>query len=365
VLGDETGLGASGNKTVVQGVQAGVAWAKTQGYNFNYVVGDTQTSPAGALSAAQKLVEQNHVFAVVANSSLTFAAANYLKQHNVPVVGVAEDASEWQVDPNMFSVYGAIHTNLVTTTVGQFFKMEGSTSVGSLGYGISPASAEAAKGAGVSAETVGLKAGYVNGNFPFGSTNVAPIALAMKAAGVDGFTASVDPNTGFALITALRQNGVDLKAALLPTGYGGDLQQAGPGAIQEGQNVYFGNGYEPIEMNTPATQQFATFLKQVGVTGDPTYSEYNGYASMILLVQGLQAAGSKPTQASLIQSLSGIHSFDAGGLFGNHPVDINNRTDYAGACQWITKLQGQTFKLVSGADPICGTVIQGRTVSPS
>jgi hypothetical protein len=118
-------------------------------------------------------------------------------------------------------------------------------------------------------------------------------------------------------------------------------------------------------MNTPATQQFSTYLKQAGVNTDPTYSEYNGYASMILLVQGLQGAGSKPTQASLVQALSGIHSFDAGGLFGDHPVDINNRTDYAGACEWITKLQGQSFQLVPGADPICGNVIAGKTVSPA
>ncbi len=36
----------------------------------------------------------------------------------------------------------------------------------------------------------------------------------------------------------MRQNGSNfLKAALMPTGYGGDLAQAGPGALQTAQGV--------------------------------------------------------------------------------------------------------------------------------
>ena len=72
----------------------------------------------------------------------------------------------------------------------------------------------------------------------------------MKKAGVNGFTATTDPNTAFSLITALRDSGVNIKAAMLATGYGGDLAQAGPGALNAAQNVYFGLGYEPVEMQT-------------------------------------------------------------------------------------------------------------------
>jgi ABC-type branched-subunit amino acid transport system substrate-binding protein len=368
VLTDITGPASSGNKSSVQGVEAGIAWAASNGYHFKYVVADTQTSPTAALSAAQKLVEQDHVFAVVADSALTFAAANYLTQHKIPVIGFAEDSSEWQTATNMFSVTGALHTNQVATTFGQFFHMEGVTNLGTLGYSISPASSEAAKAASVSAGATGIKTGYLNASFAFGSTNVEPVALAMKSAGVDGFTAATDPNTAFALITALRQLGVNLKAALLATGYGGDLLQGGPGAVQEAQNVYFGLGWEPIEMHTAATEQFANALKSVGVNGDPTVAEYAGYTSVLLLVQGLQGAGSNPSRASLISGLSGIHSFSAGGLYGTHTLDINNRTGIVSGvdnCYWVTQLAGSTFKLVNGADPICGTVIAGKTVSPS
>ena len=362
-----TGISASSNKSSVQGFEAGINYAATQGYDIKYVVADTTSSPAGALSAAQKLVDQDHVLVVLADSGFTFAAAPFLQAHGIPVVGTAQDASEWTTDKNMFSSYGAIHTNEVSTTEGSIFKLLGATKIGSLGYSISPSSAEAAKAVAVSAEAVGLKAPYVNSTFAYGGTDVEPVALAMKADGVDGVTTATEPNTAFALISALRQNGADIKAAVLSDGYGADTLQAGPGALQSAQDVYFILAYEPVQMNTPATQQFVTALKNVGVTNVPSEAEYNGYLSVLLLLQGLQAAGSNPTHASLITALSGIHAFTAGGLFGTHTMDINNRTDIIGGpdnCEWVTKLVGTNFQLVPGADPVCGTNT-GKTVSAS
>ena len=368
ILTDLTGPAASGNQTSPMGVQAGAVVAKKDGYTIKYVVADTATSPSGALTGAQKLVEQDHVLAVVAVSSLAFSAASYLTSQGVPVVGVAEDGPEWITSKNMFSVFGPLDLTKVATTTGDFFKMEGVTNVAALGYSVSPSSSEAAKAAGASAQNAGLKVGYLNSAFPFGSTNVAPVALQMKSAGVNGLTTETDPNTAFALIAALRQAAANPKVALLPTGYGGDLQQAGPNALQEAQNVYFLSSFEPVEMHTAATTEFQDALKSVGINHDPTYAEYAGYTSVLLLVQGLQAAGANPTQAGLIHALSGITAFTAGGLFGSHHLDMSQRNNVVlgvDNCYWITKLSGSTFDLVPNADPICGTVIPGKTISAS
>ncbi len=365
LLTDATGLGASGNASSVQGMEAGQQLAKRDGYNLKFVVGDTATSPTTGLSAGQSLVEQHHVLAVVAVSSLTFAAAPFFKAQGTPVVGVAEDASEWQTDSNMFSVYGIPKTSLVNTGDGLYLKSQGVTNLGSIGYAISPSSAEAAEGAADSAEKAGIKAGYVNAAFPFGSTNVAPIALAMKSAGVNGLTAATDPNTAYALIAALKQDGVKLKAVLLATGYGGDVtNQASPAEVQAAQGVSFENPYEIQELNTPATKQFAADLKAAGIKGLPTQSEYNAYVSVGMLMQALKAAGNNPTQAAIITQLAKIHTWNALGLFGNHPIDLTNRTNYSGGCFWVGKLVGKNFELVPGAEPLCGKTIPGETVSP-
>lgn len=368
VLTDVTGPASSGNKSSVKGVKAGTYLASRNGYTIKYEVGDTASNPATTLAAAQKLVTQKHVIAVVAVSSLTFAASSYLTAHRVPVIGAGEDASEWITSKNMFSVFGALHTTKVATTTGKFLKARGVTNLAAIGYSISPISSEAAKAQAESARAAGIKVGYLNAAFPFGSTNVAPIVLAMKKAGTDGFVATIDPNTAFALITGLRQAGVNIKAAFLPTGYGGDLLQAGPGALNAAQNVYFSLGYEPVEMGTAATKQFASDLKSAGVNEDPTHAEYDAYASVGLLVQALKAAGTSPTSASVITALSNIHDFNALGLFGSHKLDINDRDNLVVGvdnCLWVTKLQGKTFTQVPGADPVCGEVVPGKTVSPS
>jgi hypothetical protein len=82
-----------------------------------YVVADTETSPGGALTAAKKLVQEDHMFAVVANSVLTFAAANFLTSQGIPVLGSAQDGPEWVTSRNMFSVFGRADTTKVATTV--------------------------------------------------------------------------------------------------------------------------------------------------------------------------------------------------------------------------------------------------------
>lgn len=370
VLTDRTGPGASTSSTSSKGVEAGIGVAAGKGYKIKYVVADTGSSPAGALTAAQKLVTREHVFAVIALSGLTFAASGYLTAHHIPVVGAAIDSTEWITSRNMFSITGTQDFTKVISTYGLAFKKIGITNLGTLGYGPVPGSAAAAKGAAISATTAGIKVGYLNPQFPLFSTDVGPVALAMKDARVDGLITSVQTNVSFGLISALRRQGVNLKGALLPTGYGGDLVQGGPGAVQAAQGVYFLATFEPVEMHTPATERFMNALRtHAGVTGQPTFAEYLGYAAIDAFVTGLKATGPHPTQASFITTMLNIKNYSADGLYGSHTIGftMNQRGKSAGAdnCFWLTRFSGTTFHLVDGADPICGTILPGKTVSAS
>lgn len=294
VLSDQTGPAASESATTVSGVKAGIGVAATMGYKIKYIAADTATSPTQALTGAQQLVEQDHVFAVIGGSALLFSAAPYLTSNGVPVVGAAFDSSEW-LSPssyNMFSVIGNQDFTKVYTTTGLFLKGQGVTNLGSVGYSASPSSAAAARASAASAEAAGIKSGYLNDSFPFGSTNVAPVALAMKSAGVNGLVADTEPSTVFALATALEQQGVHLKATMLPTGGGGDLINSGPTAIQAAQGADFLSDFEPPEMHTSATEALQNALATyAGVHTDPTFAEYIGYLSVLGLVQGIQGAG--------------------------------------------------------------------------
>ncbi len=155
-----------------------------------------------------------------------------------------------------------------------------------------------------------------------------------------------------------------LKATMLATGGGGDLINSGPAAIAAAQGDDFLSNFEPPEMNTPATQQLqAALSKYAGVHTDPTFGEYMGYLSVMGFVQGLKGAGSTPTQASLITSLSHITDWDAAGLWGGHQtVNWSVKPQGPKECFWMTKLKGSTFHLIANSDPVCGTFIPGKSV---
>jgi hypothetical protein len=278
------------------------------------------------------------------------------------------DASEWITDANMFSIIGTQNYNNVYSQPGLFFKMVGVTNLASLGYSISPSSSLVAKSSAVAAEQYGIKVGYLNANFPFGGTNTGPTVLAMKSAGVDGFTGSIETNTVFALLNDLRNAGVTLKAALMATGYGGDLVQGGPGAVQAAQGVYFLTSFEPVELHTAATQQFQSDLKTyANVSTAPTFAEYQGYVSIDAMVQGLKAAGSNPTQASFINAMLGLSNYAGANLWSGHTLNfaVSARGKASGIdnCWWITQFQRTAFHPVTNMNPLCGALIPGKTVS--
>ncbi len=134
VLADVTGPGASVNGSAEEGVQAGVKLAARDGYTIKTIVADTGTSPSQALTAAQQLVEQDNVTAVIAESAVTFGAAPWLTAHGVPVLGWSEDGSEWLTSQNMLSAAGPSDPAKVATTLGKFFKMVGVTNLAVVGY---------------------------------------------------------------------------------------------------------------------------------------------------------------------------------------------------------------------------------------
>jgi branched-chain amino acid transport system substrate-binding protein len=367
LLADLTGPAGGDERTVVLGARAAIGLAARDGYHLKYVLADTGLSPAGVLAAAQRLVDQDHVFAVVAVSALSFAAAPWLTRRGVPVIGAAIDSTEWQTAPNMFSISPITDLTKVLSNIGLLFKQLGATNIASVGYGVAPSSAEGAKGAAVSAEVAGLKVGYLNANVPFGSTNVGPMALAMKAAKVDGFIGSILPSTGFAAVQAARQLGVNLKVVLNASGYGGDLILGGQDAQLLAQGMYFYSTFEPVELHTPATVRFQNALSTyANVTTDPTFDEYAGYLAVDGLVMGLKAAGPDPDRAKLINAMLGITKYDGAGLLSTHTISfaLGQRIQTT-VCIWTTRYSGAVFQPIPGASPLCGTIVPGKSVSAS
>jgi ABC-type branched-subunit amino acid transport system substrate-binding protein len=354
VLTDLTGPGSNTERFTPEGIDAGVALAASEGYHVKVYTVDGATSPTQVLNGAKQLVEQDHVFAVIGLSSLLFSAAPYLASKGIPVIGADYDGGEWLTTPSMFSVFPYEDFTTVSTSIGEITKMLGGTNLATIGYSISPSSADTAKSYGVSAQDAGLKAGYVNANVPFGSTNVGPLVLAMKAAGIDSIYPVTTPNTALAAIVALRQQGVDLKVPFLAETEG-DLIAGGQAALQQAKGTYSTNLYEPPEMNTAATKEIASYLKSAAnVSTPPTLNEYMAYLSIDALVDGLKKAGAHPTQASFIQAMEGITNYTGRGLLGSTISFAPSGRGDTAPCTFVDQWTGTNFQLALGGKPYCG-----------
>jgi branched-chain amino acid transport system substrate-binding protein len=156
------------------------------------------------------------------------------------------------------------------------------------------------------------------------------------------------------LNAALRQIGVTLKVASLPTGYGGDLLQS-DAAVTAAQGDFFTTVGLPAEANTAATQKRAADLTAVGVTGPPTFAEQEAYLAMVAFGDGLKASGANPSREKFMATMSAVTDFDGDGLLA--PAKVNFR-DYRPkqACFWYVKLSGKTFQNVDGS-PYCAATV--------
>lgn len=322
---------------------------------------DDTSSPTGNLTCAQELVSKG-VFAIVDESPFVFGSYTYMQKQGIPVTGGAYDGPEWGIQPNtnMFSTTGPLDPkDPQYTQPAMLMKQMGVTSVGAFGYGVSPSSSDAAKGFAFSAKYVGLKVGYLDDSLPFGTVSVTPIALAMKSNKVDGVSMEMDENTNFAILTAAKQAGVDLKFAVSATGYGQQLLNDA-GAVQAGQGTYFPPVAIPVELKTPATMAFqAGLAKYAKFTGVPDFDWYEGWLGVDLMIEGLTVSAPNPTRSSFISSLHGVTNYNAGGLLPS-PVSFS-LASFGQApqteCLYLTKLVGTAFVVANNGKPLCGTLI--------
>jgi len=343
-----------------QNAQGGI-----DGRKIKLIVKDDQTSPATDQTATEALLAQG-VFGVIDESPVTFGGYKILQQQGVPVTGGAYDGPEWYQQPNtnMFSITGPNDPkDPQYTTFANFTKAHGGKKCGAVGYGISPSSQAAASGYLFACQKAGLQKAYLNNTLPFGSVNVTTLVLQLKAAGVDSLYLPLDENTNFAIMTALKQAGVNMKVILNATGYGQALI-TDTSAVPDAQGAWFSPTGTPVELKTPATTAFqAALAKYAHYTGVPDFSWYEGWGGADLMIKGLELAGKNPTQAGFITALHKVTNYNLGGLeapvnltlahFGKAPKQL---------CGYVAEFKGDTFV---NSQQICGNLLPNSDQQPS
>jgi branched-chain amino acid transport system substrate-binding protein len=360
----KTGVASATSGTSDIGCKARVARENAaggvNGRKLNVVYVDDQSSGANT-TAAQDLVQNQNVFMVINNSAFAFLTYRFLLGEGIPVIDGGY-AGNYYGDPgneNIISGLGNTTSVVGTTTdlTAKIMKAQGAKKVAALGYGISPSSSASARSLNrYAVPAVGLEAVYTNTTVDFGSTDVGPLVLGIKNAGADAAYYAMNGNTNLAIAQGLKQNGVNMKAQLMATGYGQNLLDQ-PIANQLGPSVIFTQGWAPVEAKTKATKLLQADLKKYAdYTGVPDFGIYTGYTDCDLAITGLKEQGKDLDRSTYADGLRALGKVNPAGL-GCGPIDLsveNFGKPAETVCQWAMYVKDGKFAILKpkgGSDP--------------
>jgi len=373
-IGSESGV-ASPNfqgtgKACEARVDAQNAKGGVNGRKIDLTALDDMSSGAN-LTAAQDLVKNRKVFAIVNNSSFAFLSWRYIKDAGVPLIGGGFDGNYYSQKGNEDIIDAGGNGSpppqgIIFTNATEVAKKLGATKIGSVGYGVSPSSSGVAKDTQkYAAPASGLKPVYLNTAVDFGSTDVGPIVLGLKNAGADAVYLPLDGNTNLAIAQGLQQNGVPMKAVLMASGYGQAMLDSPITKSLNSADVV-SQIYKPAELkNDPAVKQFRADLKKyAGVTGVPDYGAYTGYLACDLAITGLEQAGKNPTPRGFIDGLRNLGTYKAADLTCQ-PLDISLKNfgkTPTKSCQYFVTFKNGKFVVMNNGKPIFGKLVGDPTL---
>lgn len=336
------------------------AGGKCSDLQFDVVTADDQSSPQGALAASQKLIQQDQVDVLTEVSAYFFGAAQYVTTgaKDTPTMGAAIDSSpQWlEGNNNLFAAAAKVPDFAKTYAAqGEYWKKLGVTKVAAVAYD-NKASQSGMEARLRSADAAGIERAYVNDTLPLGSTDVGPIVLGIKNSGADALFLPINPDTAIAIVTGLRQAGVELKSVVASTGYGAELLESKP-AVQAAQGMTFTTQTAPVEMATPATTAMSDAFKKYAdnPSGIPSYSQSMGWLSGDLLIHALELVDCNVSSADFQSTLRNNTTWNGGGLL---PYEVSF-TDPAQTeeCMYMVDLKGDAFVPQPDNSPICGKEI--------
>ena len=343
-----TGPLSSDFAPVVNGVQAYFSMINAEGgvagrhINLAFQT-DDQGSSTTDLTVAQKLVEQDHVFAVVGVGTPFFGGATYLASQGTPTFGYVV-SSDWSNKPTLFGDFSSVLDFAAGAPGDGYIAQQlGAQSIGVIAYGV-PQSAAACQAAATGMRGFGLNVSFVDLNFPFGGDATAD-TLQMKAHNVDLMFSCLDVTGSVAFARAINQNGLTMHQ-LWFNGYDrGTLDQYAP--IMTG--VYLGLQHVPFEaaLRFPGVYPgLTTYIQQMQKYQPKyTYSEtaLDGWVAAAQFVAGLKAVGKNLTQKRLVAAINAEKAFTGDGL--TTPVDWSTAHTVAVPpfCQATVQVQGGQF----------------------
>jgi branched-chain amino acid transport system substrate-binding protein len=361
-----TGAAASSFKNAAKAFQARIDRANAEGgVNGRKIVTeivDDKTSGAN-LTAAKDLVENRKVFTVVNDSGVGFLAYRYLLDAGIPAIGGGFDGAYYSEKgiEGIIPAFGylILPDGLVYNTGAKFAKSLGAKKMATIAVNTPGSVASTKTFMDYAPRSVGMEGVYSNTALDLGTTDVGSPVLGMKQAGADAVYMPITSSTVVAIMDAIKQNDLDVKAAIGATGYGQDLLDS-PAATSFGPSDVFSSAQAPVELETNATKRFRADLKKyAGLTGVPDYGQYTGYVTADLTVLGLQLAGKDLTRQGFSDAIREHGDYDGAGLFCQ-PVDLSLEAHGKfpnTSCTYFLNVKDGKFVVLNKGKPVVGKLV--------
>lgn len=342
------------------------AWADSvnasggiDGYPVKVITMDDQQNAATSLQDAKALIEQDHVMAIVGESSFVDASfAPYVASAGVPVIGGSNYESSFQSNPDFFPSGG----QTVSGLLGQFAlaKQAAKKVFGTIYCAESPICAQLVPLANGLAPLYGLK------SFTAKISSTAPSytapCLAAKSAGVDAMFVADNSPIVLRFVAACSQQGyTPQQISSTQTATSSWLSDSTlNGALLSALNA---NGYDT---STPAIAKFQAALKKYApsaVGSAFSGEEINPWSGGLLFQAAAKAAHLTPssTPADVKKGLYALKNETLDGVAP--PLNFTPGKPAFIPCWFGQQVKGGQFAALNDNKPSCLTAAQGAAIA--
>jgi branched-chain amino acid transport system substrate-binding protein len=308
---------------------------------------DDGSNPATFTQLAHTLIEQDHVFGVLASSF--FFSPNFFVSTNTPTFGY-NVSGNWAGADNLFAAGGSTQNyNAGAPAVAYAIKQTDSKRVAVISYGSAITSSyDACDADATDLTNAGINVVYTDLDAGLGATFTSAVQR-MQADNVDFVLSCMQASDSITMARELQQYGLTHIHQLWFDGYDqGLLQQYN--SIMQG--VYLNaNGSVPFDAvnaypgRYPGEATYQSIMKKYEPNFVFSQEALQGWQSAALLVAGVKAAGTNVTQASVIAQMNQINDDTGEGVADvtNWNTGHNEAETVYPLCSAFVQVKGDTF----------------------
>jgi ABC-type branched-subunit amino acid transport system substrate-binding protein len=324
------------------------------GRRVTYSWADDRGLASGNLAAAQTLISQQDVFALMEGSTATNGSAAWLHQQGVPVVGTATDKA-WSLYGNMFAHTYFVSGGAPVSTWGDYIRAQGARKVALLYSPLNDVSKSLVSQWTKSLQAAGLAVDPVKADPSFSTPDT--VAREVSAHGDDALTGITDPGLFAQIAVSLKNSDPNLKVVLAGGFYDRSFLESVGKSLAGIFATYI--SYVPFEEHAAAENTFLKAMTDYSPQVQPSDNEIalEGWIDTDMMLTGLKVSGDCPTRDTFISGLRRVQAYDAGGLFAP-PIDLATNFGQSNRCFTFLKIDPTgTHWDVSRPAPMCGHLL--------